>query len=685
MMTRMLNHGESKLLSRFVALFMILIIAAFIVLQQKSAPLDFAFRFNGYAMITLASMIANAYVLTLVARIKGSVAGLQWFVLFVSSAGVYSISEFFQRLSATPGGGVFWTAISSIGITIIPFSIYFFVADYVGSRNRHTMLLSLFIVCAGLINFLSANGSVLYSDDPGKALLYPWGYNNSTGSGYGVYVLWIAVLSGISLYRLYRFRKRAKQSIIRRQALLFIIAIGVPVSVGVVNDGILPALGHLVLPLAVVAQTTTSILIVYGLRKYRLFVVDPEHLSGNILSSMDEAVVVTRGDYSIELINPKAEQLLQLHTVQLDGHKFSEFFDKESWSAITARKPTEDVRTKILKGLELKGSQGSMTPVRVVSTELRETDELTVRIFVVSDITELAASYQNLELKNLRINSQNKTLTDNKVELSRLLIEAKDLQLQLAREKASVEHTVKVRTRELLQAQAELQAADKLKKEFMILSSHNLRTPLTVFLGGLELIKTTALTAKQSEVIDMIGQSATRLKQFVEDMLTISQLEAGEQLAVQRSSIEKVLEPLFAESLELAKSKKLVFGLELDTGDAMVNCSQLRLQGAFRNILNNAFKFTKEGKVTLSGKIKNGAVVITVTDTGIGIAKNELPLLYDKFHRGTDAMQYDYEGEGIGLYLTKLIIDDHGGTISITSKEHKGTTVSVSLPLGTDK
>ena len=312
--------------------------------------------------------------------------------------------------------------------------------------------------------------------------------------------------------------------------------------------------------------------------------------------------------------------------------------------------------------------------MRVVGTVLRETNELAVYIFVVSDITELAKSYSSLE-------SKNRTLRDNKTELARLLDESRSLQVQLAKEKASVEHVVEVRTSELVAAQTELKAAERLKSEFILLSSHNLRTPLTVFLGGLELIKTTKLNNQQAEVIDMISSSAGRLKQFVDDMLVISQLEAGEQLHQQPASIESILEPLLSEAMTLAKSKDLAFVMELDTGDAMVTCSSLRLQGAFRNILNNAFKFTDKGQVKLSAQVKAGKVIVTVSDTGVGIKASELPKVFRKFHRGTDTMQYDFDGEGIGLYLTKLIIDDLHGTIKVTSKPKVGTTVTVRLPL----
>jgi PAS domain S-box-containing protein len=670
------GSNSSRTYGRSIGLFILGVIVVMLFVQWHEAPYLFKLHYNPFALLTLVAIIIDLVILVRISKIQGRVEGLRWFVLFGCSAMTYGVSEFMQRLSVTPQGAVFWTSVSSIGITLIPLSIYFFVAEYVGQRQRQPLLFSLFIISAGVFNFFSANGNLLYITDPRRSIHYPWGYNNPIGSGYSIYVLWIAVLSAIALYRLYRFRQHATQQIIRRQSLIFMFAIGVPIVVGVINDGILPALGHLTLPLAVVAQTTASILIAYGLHRYRLFEIDTEQLASNILLTMNEAVIVTRRDYTIEQINPRAEQLLQVNPGEAYGVSFSSYFEQDAWGNVISTVQQHAANAPQLGNMVVRGSRGRETPVRVVGTVLRETNDLTVYIFVVSDITELTASFHELETKNRR-------LRQSQTELAASLDESRDLQKQLAREKASVEKTVEIRTRELVAAQSELKAAERLKSEFIALSSHNLRTPLTVFRGGLELIKTTRLTRQQTEVVDMIASSTQRLEQFVDDMLVISQLEAGEQLRQEPASIESIVEPLLAEAMSLAKNKSLSFAIELATGDTMVECSPLRLRGAFRNILDNAFKFTASGQVKISAVVKAKRVVVTVTDTGIGIKAAELPKIFRKFHRGSDFMQYDYDGEGIGLYLTKLIIDDHHGSIKVTSKPGHGTTVTVSLPLAT--
>lgn len=228
-----------------------------------------------------------------------------------------------------------------------------------------------------------------------------------------------------------------------------------------------------------------------------------------------------------------------------------------------------------------------------------------------------------------------------------------------------------------------LQEADKLKSEFITISSHNLRTPLTVIKGDLEIMREMGVPETLQSMIGQVSASTVQLNNFIEDLLAISSMESGKlaDSEMKPASIKDVLERVAADYGQVARTKNLAFNLDIKLNDEQVVLSQHLLKIAFVNLLENAFKFTKEGSVGLSAEASGGNVVIKVTDTGIGIAKDEVPKLFTKFHRGTSVMRYDYEGTGIGLYLTKLIVTDHKGTIEVTSEEGKGATFTVTLPL----
>lgn len=228
-----------------------------------------------------------------------------------------------------------------------------------------------------------------------------------------------------------------------------------------------------------------------------------------------------------------------------------------------------------------------------------------------------------------------------------------------------------------------LQEADKLKSEFITISSHNLRTPLTVIKGDLEIMREMGVPDKLETMIGDVTASAAHLNNFVEDLLAISSMESGKLAASQMEplGVKELLEAVAMDYTQVAKNKKLQFKVDLKVDEQKVVMSRHLLRMAFVNLLENAFKFTKEGSVSLSAAIEHHKLVVKVSDTGTGIAENEMPKLFTKFHRGTDVMRYDYEGTGIGLYLTKLIVTDHHGSVSADSTEGKGATFTVILPL----
>lgn len=228
-----------------------------------------------------------------------------------------------------------------------------------------------------------------------------------------------------------------------------------------------------------------------------------------------------------------------------------------------------------------------------------------------------------------------------------------------------------------------LQELDKLKNEFMMITSHNLRTPLTVINGYLELLKSLEPSAEMTDVINKIGAGTLRLGAFAEDVLIISMIEAGDfKIDLQPAPLKALLDKIVQDFGLVAAQKQLQFSGRLELTDQSAKINRSYLRSALWNLLDNAYKFTPEGgNVALTASADANNVKITVSDSGIGIAAAEKPKLFTKFHRGTSTEQYDYEGTGIGLYLTKLIVEQHNGRISCDSAEGQGTTFTITLPL----
>lgn len=228
-----------------------------------------------------------------------------------------------------------------------------------------------------------------------------------------------------------------------------------------------------------------------------------------------------------------------------------------------------------------------------------------------------------------------------------------------------------------------LKEVDELKSEFMVIASHNLRTPITAINMSVETIRATNPTGVVASMTDSVAANGRRLGAFAEDMLAIATMEAGEkpfELKLANASSIFLAVPDFQ---TLAKEKGIEFKADVQVGKSQIMASIPHLRAALWNLVDNSIKFTeKGGKIGFSAIVLDHHMRITIVDSGVGIATDEIPKLFTKFHRGTSVMRYNYEGTGLGLYLTKLIVDRHHGTIDVQSQLGKGTTITVDLPTG---
>jgi two-component system sensor histidine kinase BaeS len=225
-----------------------------------------------------------------------------------------------------------------------------------------------------------------------------------------------------------------------------------------------------------------------------------------------------------------------------------------------------------------------------------------------------------------------------------------------------------------------LKQIDKIKSEFLMITAHSLRTPLFIIESYIDKIKNSHSPDGLQADLNTITSNVKRLGHFAEDALTISTVEDNQsRIALKPTEIAPVIKSIADEFNELAAQKKISFTAAVDT-TAIVMMNAAYFHSALWNILDNAYKFTsKGGTVELKATTVGSTLNITVTDSGIGIAVKELPHLFTKFHRATSTLEYNYEGTGIGLYLTKLIIEQHGGTISVNSIEGKGSVFTLQL------
>jgi signal transduction histidine kinase len=256
-----------------------------------------------------------------------------------------------------------------------------------------------------------------------------------------------------------------------------------------------------------------------------------------------------------------------------------------------------------------------------------------------------------------------------------------DVLVRLADQIALVAHSNR-----LLSQQTEtvrrLQELDQMKSDFVAITSHELRTPITAIRGFIStLLRNRELLAPEqvASFMTIIDRQSARLAQLVEDLLFVSKIEAG---AI-RLSIQQVdLGQFLRESVEsIGPDAKVRIQIRAPAEDAPVAIDPQRVDQILRNLLDNALKFSApETPVTLEGRIDGDVVAFAVTDRGHGILPEDLPNIFDRFHQVGEVLTREQEGAGLGLYITKRLVEAMDGTIEVSSEPGRGSTFTVRVP-----
>ncbi|MCU0344409.1 MAG: ATP-binding protein [Ignavibacterium sp.] len=244
-----------------------------------------------------------------------------------------------------------------------------------------------------------------------------------------------------------------------------------------------------------------------------------------------------------------------------------------------------------------------------------------------------------------------------------------------------------------------LHEVDELKSQFFTNISHEFRTPLTLILGPVKQMIERTKDHRFKDDLSMVHRNAFRLLELVNQLLDISKLESGSmKLQTVPQNIIPLLKALVLSFSSYAERKKITLQFNCDVDEIIVYLDKDKFEKIINNILSNAFKFTPSGgkiEVTASlkpssfppfikGELKGGSIQTMIADTGIGIPKDKLSKIFDRFYQVNSSHTREQEGTGIGLALTKELIDLHKGKINVESEEGRGTIVTVNIPIGKD-
>jgi PAS domain S-box-containing protein len=269
-------------------------------------------------------------------------------------------------------------------------------------------------------------------------------------------------------------------------------------------------------------------------------------------------------------------------------------------------------------------------------------------------------------------NDPDRAMTDDKLPLAEVLAERASLAIENARLYT-----------EQVEARHKLEDLSRLKDEFLSIASHELRTPVTSIKGYTQLakmlIKEGDLTTSE-EYLDIALDQIDRMSRLILELLDVSRIETG-RLEIRREPIawaHFVRDVVHRHHTAVSDRR---FHVSVPDDAKIVAGDRDRLEQVLGNLLENAVKYSPDGSdITVTVEDKGDAFVTAVCDRGIGIPVDELAQVFERFHRGRHVSSTNYGGLGLGLYITKQIIERHGGTIWVDSKEGQGTSFYFSLP-----
>jgi DNA-binding response OmpR family regulator/nitrogen-specific signal transduction histidine kinase len=236
---------------------------------------------------------------------------------------------------------------------------------------------------------------------------------------------------------------------------------------------------------------------------------------------------------------------------------------------------------------------------------------------------------------------------------------------------------------------------EQIKSRFFTSVTHEFRTPLTLILGPIEdlVLRNSEKYFINRDIVRIIYRNASRLKQLINQLLDISKLETGQlKLLVSEGQVEEFVRRILHSFLSMAESKRITYAYDLPVTSTKVYFDRDKLEKILTNLISNAFKFTPEGgRINISMKNSRAQgesgiqfIEIEVSDTGRGIPEDQLDQIFQRFYQVSTSDKQKEAGTGIGLALTKELVELHRGKISVESEPGRGSSFTVKLPVSRD-
>ena len=555
---------------------------------------------------------------------------------------------------------LFWANLQYLGIVIVPMMWLVFALQYTGREKHLTYRNLVLLLIVPVITLFLAWTNNLHGLMAYNVRLDTGGPFSVVAKTYGIW-FWVnaaysygLILLGTVLLLQVLFRA---SHLYRGQAVALLIGALAPWIGNVLYiSGFSPIRGLDITPCAF---AITGLAIAWGLLRFRLLDIVPMAREV-VIEGMGDGVIVLDAQNRIVDVNPAAQRIIGRTTSEVIGQLANRIMPYLP-DLVQERRPAKEVQAEIAQG---KGEKQCHYSLLISPLPNRRG-----YLVVLRNITRQKKAEEKLKQyqEHLEVQVEERT--------SQLKKTLRNLENEVGERKMA---------ESLIREQNErLRELDKMKSKFLSTAAHELRTPLTSILGFSELLINTKQDKKeQTRFLEIINKEAGDLTDIVNDLLDVSRIEDGRGFEITKAPIQ--LEEVLLKSINLIKGQTdgHLFKVDIPHDLPKVQADKNRMGQVMENLLSNAVKFSPEGgEVTVSVERGGDELKTSVADVGIGIPEKDLPHVFDRFYRASNATRAAIRGTGLGLDIVKYIIESHGGRVWAESKPGKGSIFTFTLPL----
>jgi signal transduction histidine kinase len=613
---------------------------------------------NGILIVLFPTIAVFTLISIAIAGWESRKRAARWFATFAFVLAIEMIAWGLEASSYSLAVKLFWNDVQWYGFIVSRSLFLLFVLIYVDAplpqrRFSQRILLINGVLLALLLAIGSASGQLrgdplLIETDGLFVLEY---VSLPIIGGLAAFGSMVGIISIAQLIRMWAISKQ----VYRRQTLLIIAALLVNLFGGLLTHVGVRVFGVL---LPVLFTNLIAVLLIgWALFRYRLFNLVPV-ARALVFENMSDAVIVVDQAGQIVDLNPAAAALLPTPALAL-GQTMAAAFAHWGADAVRHFDAPQATMARLSQRLAVAGEVQHFYALTIVP--LTDSDHhLRGRVYTLRDVTPLVEAEEQLRKRTRDLEVANDALQ---------------------RERASVEQArIAAET-----ARDQALQADEIKSQFLASMSHELRTPLNAILNFTEFVSLGMMgpvNERQKDALDKALDGARHLLNLINDVLDIAKIEAGMMRLFVEDNIDLCAElnAVIATTQTLLRDKPVQFVHDIDADLPRMVGDRRRIRQIMLNLLANAAKFTETGSITLSVKRRPDEVVFAVIDTGPGIARADQTTIFEPFQQTEYGIQH-MNGTGLGLPITKRLVEAHNGRLWLESELGEGAAFFVSLPI----